>query len=347
MWLSLSLFWRRYAFYLMFQKSTNPTRSFLLMKKYPQPHTAQRALWPDRTLSTGAWKLLDTTFSDLEFGFCNEHPLVRTAQAFLSWLHFFHIAQMCLLIYLFLIRNNLNASSAICNSSQVACSALLKEEMCVQKHVASVFNQRDVGRLLWFTVLWKTFSPCTIFGDKQLFILSVEHVYKPMPHLWSLYICVTTPEEVKRLHMIISLAALASRLTRVILQRSGAAPWIHFLDDCASFKQLVLKTFINQTLSLRRLQKKRTREAFNVVILSLVINRWWLKACEMATINLPLSTLATAAIDMLSAEPQESDSGWVEFSPVLMLAPLPQSATSLASNLIVPPLPTSPGHGLL
>lgn len=49
----------------------------------------------------------------------------------------------------------------------------------------------------------------------------VEHVYKPLPLLWSLYICVTTPAEVKGLHMIISPGAVAPRLTLVLVQRSA------------------------------------------------------------------------------------------------------------------------------
>lgn len=49
-----------------------------------------------------------------------------------------------------------------------------------------------------------------IFWRKWLCSLSVERVYKLVPHLWSRFVCVTTLEEVKGLHMIISLDAMAS-----------------------------------------------------------------------------------------------------------------------------------------
>lgn len=52
-------------------------------------------------------------------------------------------------------------------------------------------------------------------------------------------------------------------------------------------------------------RKKKSFQSSNFACYA--INGCWLKACEMATINLCKSTLAAAAVYMLSAEPQESD----------------------------------------
>lgn len=129
-------------------------------------------------------------------------------------------------------------------------SVFIKEEMYLKKHFTSVNNRRDVERLMWCTVLWERLFPIYDIWRKRLCSPSVEHVYKPSFLLWSQCICVTMRAEVKGLHMIISLGAVASRSTLVLVQHStaGLSQWIHFIDDHINvfWDQFVLNPLLNE-----------------------------------------------------------------------------------------------------
>lgn len=217
MWLNRS-FVEMVRFLIYLKKSTYPVTTFVVVEEIVPPPYLPLRIWLtrrdvlNRRLEASGYRVLRPWV-----WFVRWTSLSKDSADVFIMFALCDITQMCLLaVDLATVRKweNWTAFRVRWSSRQVWQFCIYKRgNVFKKKHFTLVNNRRDVERLLWCTVLWEWLFPIYDIWRKRLCSPSVEHVYKPSFLLWSQCICVTMRAEVKGLHMIISLGAVASRLT--------------------------------------------------------------------------------------------------------------------------------------